>query len=119
MRPGRDSPWRFTTKETSTFEASRHETTARTSRGPTRDAIHETTEPLRFDNADRVDFSSRAQLLASESEASTSEKDSARAERIEELRVAFEAGTLNSDERVDQAAQKMLAGNAGASSTES
>lgn len=56
---------------------------------------------------DRVDVSAAAKLLA-RSEARRAEAEAERQERVAELREAHESGTLNTPERVESAAAKML-----------
>lgn len=59
-------------------------------------------------HADRVEFSERARLLAAASDDGV--RSDERQARVEELRSAHESGSLNTPERIDRAAAKMLSG---------
>jgi anti-sigma28 factor (negative regulator of flagellin synthesis) len=60
--------------------------------------------------SDRIELSPEARMLAKEGSFLPGETSEARAERVADLRAAFEAGTLNTPERVESAAEGLLRG---------
>ena len=62
---------------------------------------------------DRLELSERSQRLAAggpDASARASSAEEARRERVRELKAAYEAGELNTPERIDQSARRMLGG---------
>ena len=60
--------------------------------------------------SDRIELSPHAKLLAEQGPLLTGEGPEAREARVADLRAAFEAGMLNTPERVESAAEGLLSG---------
>jgi len=71
--------------------------------------VEEQQPPSRH-GADQIEISDRARIMASHHEqvAAGHDEDSARANRVSELKVRHAAGKLNTPEAVDRAAQNLL-----------
>ncbi len=59
--------------------------------------------------ADKIELSETGRLFAGETE-EAARASAERAEKVETLREAFEGGSLNTDERIEEAAHKLLGG---------
>jgi hypothetical protein len=75
---------------------------------PNRDAIEETTNEVLTRRADRIEVSRTSREMTDRVRDARREEDAARAERVRELEQAHRRGELNTDERIDQAAIRML-----------
>ncbi|TDJ77558.1 MAG: flagellar biosynthesis anti-sigma factor FlgM [Planctomycetota bacterium] len=73
--------------------------------------LEQETEASSSRGSDRIDLSPQAKMLAEEGSVLPGETPEARAERVADLRTAFEAGTLNTPELVERAAEGLLSGN--------
>ncbi len=63
--------------------------------------------------SDRLELSERSRRLAAEGSdagARASSAEEARRERVRELKAAYEAGDLNTPERIEQSARRLLGG---------
>lgn len=58
--------------------------------------------------SDRIELSPHAKILAEKGSTAPGADEEARAERVAELKAAYEAGTLNTPERVERAAEGLL-----------
>jgi len=70
----------------------------------------EVNQPPSRHNADQIEISDRARIMARQHEqaAASQSDDSARAERVSELKQRHAAGKINTPEAIDRAAQNLL-----------
>ncbi|MFT5048619.1 MAG: anti-sigma28 factor (negative regulator of flagellin synthesis) [Chlamydiales bacterium] len=73
---------------------------------PSREIIREGSDPERLDKKDRIELSQTVKSLEAQVQNDTGSAD--RAERVQALRAAYEAGTLNDAEIVERAARGLL-----------
>jgi len=75
---------------------------------PNRDAIEQATTEVLARRSDKVDVSRTSQQVTDRVRDARREEDAGRAQRVRDLEEAHRRGELNSDERIAQAAVRML-----------